>query len=152
MVKRALEVNDRKKVYLQLVSIYQSSHKYQYIEDIYKLLCKKYNTSLKIWSGYLEFLFCMRELKKDPEAVHKFLINDIEFTEPKVILQRALQALPQKKHVNIITKFGMLEFKHNAPENGRTMFEGIVSNYPKRMDIWAIYMDMEVKHGGSNKQ
>lgn len=28
------------------------------------------------------------------------------------------------------------------------MFEGIVTNYPKRMDIWSIYMDMEVKHGG----
>ena len=57
VVKRALEVNDRKKMYLQLVSIYMSSHKYEYIEDIYKLLCKKFNTSLKVWSGYLEFLF-----------------------------------------------------------------------------------------------
>lgn len=42
----------------------------------------------------------------------------------------------------------MLEFKHGRPESGRTMFEGIVTNYPKRMDIWSIYMDMEVKHGG----
>ena len=33
------------------------------------------------------------------------------------------------------------------------MFEGIVSNYPKRMDIWSVYMDMEVKYGGKdNKQ
>ena len=55
--------------------------------------------------------------------------------------------------MNLISKFGMLEFKHGQPENGRTMFEGIVSNYPKRMDIWAIYMDMEVKYGGAdNKQ
>ena len=60
---------------------------------------------------------------------------------------------PKDKHVNLISKFGMLEFKHGQPENGRTMFEGIVSNYPKRMDIWAIYMDMEVKYGGAdNKQ
>ena len=45
----------------------------------------------------------------------------------------------------------MLEFKNSRPESGRTMFEGIVSNYPKRMDIWAVYMDMEVKYGaGSN--
>ena len=50
--------------------------------------------------------------------------------------------------MNIISKFGMLEFKNGSPEHGRTMFEGIVSNYPKRMDIWSIYMDMEVKHGG----
>ena len=50
----------------------------------------------------------------------------------------------------MISKYGMLEFKHGAPENGRTMFEGIVNNYPKRMDIWSIYMDMEVKYGGGN--
>ena len=94
----------------------------------------------------------MKDLKKDKSAQHKFLVNDINFSEPKSVLQRALQALPQSKHVNIISKFGMLEFKHGAPENGRTMFEGIVNNYPKRMDIWSIYMDMEVKYGGGNAQ
>jgi len=47
----------------------------------------------------------------------------------------------------------MEEFKSGAAENGRTMFEGIVNNYPKRMDVWAIYMDMEVKYGKKeNKQ
>ena len=51
----------------------------------------------------------------------------------------------------MISKFGMLEFKSGQPENGRTMFEGIVTNYPKRMDIWSIYMDMEVKYGGGNQ-
>jgi rRNA biogenesis protein RRP5 len=30
------------------------------------------------------------------------------------------------------------------------MLEGIVTNYPKRMDVWAIYMDMEVKYGGKD--
>lgn len=71
-----------------------------------------------------------------------------DFTEPKTIFQRALQALPKSSHVNIISKFGMLEYKNGNPEHGRTMFEGIVSGFPKRMDIWSIYMDMEVKYGG----
>ena len=53
--------------------------------------------------------------------------------------------------MNIISKFGMLEFKHGHPESGRTMFEGIITNFPKRMDIWAIYMDMESKYCGENK-
>lgn len=74
VVKRALEVNDRKKIYLQLISIYKNSHKYENIEDIFKQLCKKFNTSLKVWSGYLDFLFEMRELKKDKTAQHKFLV------------------------------------------------------------------------------
>jgi rRNA biogenesis protein RRP5 len=54
--------------------------------------------------------------------------------------------------VNIISKYGIMEFKHGYPENGRTMLEGIITNYPKRMDIWAIYMDMESKYSGENKQ
>jgi rRNA biogenesis protein RRP5 len=41
----------------------------------------------------------------------------------------------------------MLEYKHGQPESGRTMFEGIVTNFQKRMDVWSIYMDMEVKYG-----
>lgn len=44
----------------------------------------------------------------------------------------------------------MLEYKYGQPESGRTMFEGIVTNYPKRMDVWSIYMDMEIKYGGAN--
>lgn len=138
VVKRALDVNDRKKVYLQLINIYKTTDKFDLVEDIYKKLCKKYFESLEIWSGYIEFLFEMRS-------------QDGDFTEPKTILQRSLQALPKANHVNIISKFGMLEFRFGNPEHGRTMFEGIVSNYPKRMDIWSIYMDMEIKHGGEGK-
>ena len=52
----------------------------------------------------------------------------------------------------MISKYGILEYKSGQCESGRTMFEGIVSNYPKRMDIWAIYMDMEVKHGGAQNK
>jgi len=105
---------------------------------------------LEIWSDYLDFLFEMRELKKGKgtDKDTKFLVADMTFTEPKAILSKALQALPKSNHVNIISKFGMLEFKHGNQESGRTMFEGIVNNYPKRMDIWSIYMDMEIKYGG----
>jgi rRNA biogenesis protein RRP5 len=100
-------------------------------------LCKKYFAELDIWSAYVEFL---HEAKSD------------EFTQPKVVLQKALQALPKNLHINMISKYGMLEYKAGKCESGRTMFEGIVTNYPKRMDIWAIYMDMEVKHGGAQNK
>lgn len=140
VVKQALEVNDRQKVYLQLISIYKQSDKFQYIEEIYKKLCKKYHTSVEIWSSYIEFLFEANEKSGD-------------FTPAKTILSRSLQALPRASHINIISKYGILEFRNAHPESGRTMFEGVVSNYPKRMDIWSIYMDMEVKYGqGAGKQ
>jgi rRNA biogenesis protein RRP5 len=93
-----------------------------------------------VWSAYLEFLIQMRDEPTKPNKL----------SEPKEVLQKALQALTKDQHVNMISKFGMLEFKSGNPEAGRTMFEGIVTNYPKRMDIWAIYMDMESKHGMKN--
>ena len=146
VTKRALEVNDRRKVYMNLIDIYRSSMKFGYIEIIYRQLTKKFGKSLDIWSGYLEFLLEMRQREKDGHTDHK----DFEFGDPKTVLQRSLQALPKDQHVNIISKMGMLEFKFGAPETGRTMFEGIVSSYPKRMDIWSIYMDMELKYGQGN--
>lgn len=34
-----------------------------------------------------------------------------------------------------------MEFKHGSPERGRAIFEGIVRNYPKRLDLWSVYLD-----------
>lgn len=41
--RRALEVNDRKQVYLNLIDIYKSSKTYEFIEPIFKQLVKKYS-------------------------------------------------------------------------------------------------------------
>lgn len=40
-----------------------------------------------------------------------------------------------------------MEYKHGEPERGRTIFEGIISNYPKRVDLWNVYLDQEIKIG-----
>ena len=146
--RRALEVNDRKKVYMNLIDIYKTSMKFGFAEIIYKQLSKKFGNSLEIWTAYIEFLIEMKQKKEDESQ--KFVLEDTEFSDPKSVLQRSLQALSKDQHVAMISKFGMCEFKYGSPENGRTMFEGIVSNYPKRMDIWSIYMDMELKYGQGN--
>lgn len=49
--------------------------------------------------------------------------------------------------IGVISKMAQMEFKHGSPERGRTIFEGILSNYPKRVDIWGIYIDMELALG-----
>lgn len=60
VVQRALDVNDRKKIYLQLVNVYKGMEKFDLVEDIFKKLCKKYFSEPEIWANYLEFLFEMR--------------------------------------------------------------------------------------------
>jgi len=41
----------------------------------------------------------------------------------------------------------MLEYKFGDVERGKTIFEGIVSTHPKRLDQWSIYIDQEAKLG-----
>jgi nitrate reductase assembly molybdenum cofactor insertion protein NarJ len=57
VVRRALEVNDNQKIYLQLIEIYKGQKKLELVEPIFKKLCKKFHESLEIWSAFIEFLF-----------------------------------------------------------------------------------------------
>lgn len=47
--------------------------------------------------------------------------------------------------VKTITQFALLEFKLGDAERGRTIFEGIMDSYPKRLDLWFVYVDQEIK-------
>lgn len=46
-------------------------------------------------------------------------------------------------------KFAQLEYKEGSQERGRTMFEGILSSYPKRIDVWNVYIDLEIQVGSN---
>lgn len=39
----------------------------------------------------------------------------------------------------------VLEFKYGDAERGKTIFEGIVDSYPKRLDVWGVYIDQVAK-------
>lgn len=47
--------------------------------------------------------------------------------------------------VKTIVKFAQFEYKYGDVERGRTIFEGIMNNYPKRVDLWSVYLDMEMR-------
>jgi rRNA biogenesis protein RRP5 len=92
IIKRALEQNDRRKIYLNLIDIYRGSFKYKYIEPIYTQLVKKFSSNVDIWASYLDYLVYMNKLKEQGDE--NFMANEVEVTEPKKILGKARQALP----------------------------------------------------------
>ncbi|KAI8581026.1 hypothetical protein K450DRAFT_234277 [Umbelopsis ramanniana AG] len=128
--KRAIIVCEPKKVYLQLVKIYERSNKMDKAEELWNLTVKKFSQSSKVWT-----LFGMFYLQQ----------NNVEGA--RELLQRSLQSLPKRKHIKTIVKFAQMEFKFGEAERGRTIFEGVMSNYPKRVDLWSIYLDMEIRAG-----
>lgn len=57
------------------------------------------------------------------------------------VINRALICLPHHKHIKFITQTAILEFKCGAPDRGRSLFENILREYPKRTDLWSVYID-----------
>jgi hypothetical protein len=80
VVTRALEHNDKKAIYLQLISIYMNKENWAIILDIYGIMVKKYSQSQEIWLKYIEFLLLI-ETKE---------LKELEIPEPRKILSRAL--------------------------------------------------------------
>ncbi|KAF9438080.1 rRNA biogenesis protein rrp5 [Entomortierella beljakovae] len=128
--KKAVQTCEPKKIYLQLVKIYERSNKIELATELYTTMTKKFGQSSKVWTGFGHFQLHHGNLEAGRE-----------------LLQRSLKSLPKRKHIKTISKFAQLEFKYGEPERGRTIFEGVMSNYPKRIDLWSVYIDMEIRNG-----
>ena len=70
----------------------------------------------------------------------------------RALLPRAMQALPPHTHVSLTAKFAKLEFTspHGEKERGRTMFEGLITTFPKKLDLRHVLLDLEINQGSGN--
>eukprot|EP00127_Corallochytrium_limacisporum_P003808 Clim_evm22s153 gene=Clim_evmTU22s153 len=128
LLKRAMLANNPKHVMLQRARIHRAADDSDGAVEAFEAVCKKFRQSKKCWLEYVTMLF-----------------KDGNPQDGREVFQRALKALPQRKHVFCISKYGQLEFKFGDAERGRTIFEGIVDTHPKRLDIWNVYVDQEIK-------
>lgn len=96
-------------------------------------MLKKYSQDPKTWINYATYLF---DSLSSPDKARE-------------LLPRAMQALPQHTHVDLTSKFAQLEFRslNGLPERGRTIFEGLLSSFPKRVDLWNVLVDLEIRQG-----
>lgn len=53
--------------------------------------------------------------------------------------------------VDVIAKFAQLEFRYGDMEKGRAMFDKVLTSYPKRTDLWSVFIDLMVKHGSQQE-
>lgn len=57
------------------------------------------------------------------------------------VLDRALAALPARKHIKVVTQAALAEFRAGSVERARSIMEGVLRNYPRRLDLWSVYLD-----------
>jgi rRNA biogenesis protein RRP5 len=134
MLDRACEVNDAQTIHERLSSIYVQSGKPDKADSLFQVMLKKFGRNdPKLWINYASFLF---DTVKEPE-------------KGRALLSRALQTLPKFTHFDITAKFAQLEFKsaQGLPERGRTIFAGLISSFPKRVDLFNVLLDLEINLG-----
>ena len=131
--KRACQYNDSQEVHERLISIYIQSGHHSKADDLFQATLKKHGKSPDLYLNYATFL--MTTLAAADRA--------------RALLPRAMQSLPPHTHLAFTSKFAQLEFTspNGDPERGRTVFETLLAQWPKRLDLWNVLLDLEIKQG-----
>ncbi|GBF92560.1 hypothetical protein Rsub_05174 [Raphidocelis subcapitata] len=137
LFNRALQYTDQKKLYLALLGILQRSGRGELLADALRAMTKKFSGSCKVWLRAIEHALTTG--------------GDASGDAARKLLERALATLPRRKHVKAISHAALLEFRVGAPERGRSIMEGVLRNYPRRLDLWSMYIDQEVKQGDAGR-
>lgn len=133
--KRACQYNDAQEIHERMISIYIQSEKNNKADELFQTMLKKKFTvkTPELFVNYATFLF---DNLNEPER-------------GRALLPRAIQSLPKHTHIETTTKFAQLEYRsaNGDVERGRTVFEGLLSSFPKRVDLWNVLIDLEIKVG-----
>ncbi|RVX09623.1 rRNA biogenesis protein RRP5 [Vitis vinifera] len=127
--QRALQYCDPKKVHLALLGMYERTEQHKLADELLEKMTKKFKHSCKVWLRRVQNV-----LKQHQDGVQP-------------VINRALLCLPRHKHIKFISQTAILEFKSGVPDRGRSMFEGMLREYPKRTDLWSVYLDQEIRLG-----
>ena len=91
---------------------------------------KAFRAQSALWLTYAGFLF--EHLHDAPRA--------------RALLARGLQSVPERARRDLTVDFAKLEFKSppsSDPERGRTLFEGVLSEWPRLATAWDAWVDAE---------
>ncbi|XP_037545618.1 protein RRP5 homolog [Nematolebias whitei] len=132
--ERALQFCEPRPVYQQLADIYTNSSKIKEAEGLYKTMVKRFREDKAVWLSY-----------------GTFLLQQGQGDAASSLLQRALRSLPSKESVDMIAKFAQMEFRYGDAEKGRNMMDKVLTSYPKRTDLWSVFIDLTIKHGSQTE-
>ncbi|XP_057768681.1 rRNA biogenesis protein RRP5 isoform X2 [Salvia miltiorrhiza] len=130
--ERALQYCDPKKVNLALLGMYERTEQHKLADDLLNKMSRKFKQSCKVWVRKVQSL-----VKRNSDGVQS-------------VVERGLKSLPRHKHIKFITQTAILEFKCGVPDRGRSLFEKMLREYPKRTDLWSVYLDQEIRVGDAD--
>jgi ribosomal protein S1 len=129
--KRAGSESKGKYIHLHLASLYEAASDAAGAEAVFQLALKRpaFKKSKKVWMAY-----------------HDLTLRAGDADAAKKLLQRSLQSLSKHKHTAVLLHYCQSEFDFGSPDRARVLYEELLSTYPKRTDIWHVYVDREVNN------
>ncbi|BFZ55342.1 rRNA bioproteinsis protein rrp5 [Savitreella phatthalungensis] len=127
--KRACTSHDPRDMHARLAGVYIRAGKNAEAEEIFKKAVQRFgSTDPRVWQEYADWLARQQDRIDDARSVYA----------------RSFKSLPERDHVAHMERFARLEYHLGEPERGATLFEGLLASYPKKLDVWFVYIDQEV--------
>eukprot|EP01053_Blabericola_migrator_P009499 Blabericola_migrator_1__9498@NODE_515_length_7927_cov_137_886768_g394_i0_p1_GENE_NODE_515_length_7927_cov_137_886768_g394_i0NODE_515_length_7927_cov_137_886768_g394_i0_p1_ORF_typecomplete_len1479_score369_07S1/PF00575_23/0_85S1/PF00575_23/3_1e02S1/PF00575_23/7e02S1/PF00575_23/0_75S1/PF00575_23/7_8e03S1/PF00575_23/0_051S1/PF00575_23/81S1/PF00575_23/1_9e08Suf/PF05843_14/1_2e04Suf/PF05843_14/3_9e07Suf/PF05843_14/4_4e02Suf/PF05843_14/2e12Adaptin_binding/PF10199_9/1e04Adaptin_binding/PF10199_9/0_0001 len=142
VAEKAAQYNDPLRIYNHLLSIYEGKSKWKEADAVLKKMMKKAGEQVEVWGRILSCLYSRDtkigapKLKKGQTLSTQDMIAET--------LQRAQRVLAPKRYLDLLVVAARLEFKFVSNESGRSKFQSLLAEHPKRLDIWNVLLDAHV--------
>lgn len=134
LLNRALSHTDARRMYLAAIDIFDRTDRGALAEQCIKAACRKFSAAPDVWLRAVRYHLT----RSDADGA-------------KRALDRSLQSLPRADHVGMASQAALLEFRFGDAERGRSLFEGVLQSYPRRLDLWSVYLDQEIAQGDQRR-
>jgi ribosomal protein S1 len=133
IIEEAAQRNDKLLFYQKAAQTLVACGELDEAETLHEKALKLGRQKPDVWVNYIIFLM---DNRKDIDKARKLF--DQAGKSP---------TMAPSDRVYLRSRFAHLEFKYGDVERGKTMFESLLSENPKRMDIWKVYEDAIRKFG-----
>jgi rRNA biogenesis protein RRP5 len=128
-IDQACKQNNPKQVYLRACEIRandveKSSNDPSSVskaDTLFATMCKKHKSKKKVWLAHMQYL-----------------LRQSRHQDAHALMKRAMLSLATHKHAETMSKFAQMEFELGSPERGRTIFDGLLLKYNKRLDLFYV--------------
>lgn len=131
VIEEASKVTDPMMLYQGAVKLLTNCGELNEAERLFELMLKIDKSSVNVWISYIDFSMDQR---KDAD-------------KSRQLFERALKSVTKAEQTNLRSRFARIEFKSGDVERGKTIFENLLNDNPKRTDLWRVYEQMIRKYG-----
>lgn len=139
--QRAISRSSFCEMSLFVIRLFTENNNFKEGERFVKELLKKSKEKLKAWSFAVQFYSSWRDSVKGDALLHKLREDEL-----KKMIEKGVHCLPMKHHLAFLRDYAIFEYKKNNVQKARSTFERILVKFPKKREVWDMYIEAEQKY------